>query len=92
MGGMQVLRRGGGEIVLSLITTQMVQGPFLLTDVRAHVGKHKPVIFRGDDKSLHWVFFFVYFQQEGQKPEASAHPHAICFAFQDVIRFGRSSG
>ncbi len=38
MGGMQVLRRGGGGAVLSVITTQMVQGPFLLTDVRAHVG------------------------------------------------------
>lgn len=28
MGGMRVLRRGGGEILPSLITTQMVQGPF----------------------------------------------------------------
>lgn len=28
MGGMQVLRRGGGGSVPSLITTQMVQGPF----------------------------------------------------------------
>lgn len=58
MGGMQVLRRGGGEIVPSLITTQMVQGPFLLTDVRAHVGKHKTVIFTGDDTSLRWGVVF----------------------------------
>lgn len=54
MGGMQVLRRGGGGIVSSVITTQMFQGPFLLTDVRAHAGKYETVIFRGDDMSLHW--------------------------------------
>lgn len=59
MGGMQVLRRGGGEIVLSVITTQMVQGPFLLTDVRAHVGKRKTVIIRGRHKSLQWEFCLV---------------------------------
>lgn len=50
MGGMQVLRRGGEEIMHQVITTQMVQGPFLLTDVRAHAEKRKPAIFRGDDK------------------------------------------
>ena len=49
---------GSGEIVPSVITTQMVQEPFLLTDVRAHVGKHKTVI-RGDDKSLQWEFCLV---------------------------------
>lgn len=38
--------------MLRVITTQMFQGPFLLTDVRAHVGKRKPVIFRGDDKAF----------------------------------------
>lgn len=59
MGGMQVLRRGGGEIVLSLITTQMVQGPFLLTDVRAHVGKRKTVIFGGGHESLQREFCLV---------------------------------
>lgn len=47
MGGMQVHRQGGGEIKLSAITTQMFQGPFGLTDVRAHVGKHKTVVCRG---------------------------------------------
>lgn len=59
MGGMQVLRRGGGEITLSVITTQIFEGPFLLTDVRAHAGKHKTVVFRGDDKSLQGEFCLV---------------------------------
>lgn len=82
MGGMQVRRRGGGEIVPSVITTQMVQEPFLLTDVRAHVGKHKTVI-RGDDKSLQREFCLV----KTRRSEASTHPSKICFAFQHVSSF-----
>lgn len=66
--GMQVLRQGGGEIMPSVITTQMFQGPFLLTDVRAHVGKHKTVIFRRDNKSLQWEFSLVWARKaRGQK-------------------------
>lgn len=56
MGGMQVLGRGGGEIVLSVIAAQMVQGPFLLTDVRAHAGLQKAVIFTGHDKPFRGSF------------------------------------
>ena len=63
MGGMQVLRRGGGEIVLSVITTQMFQGPSLLTNVRAHVGKHETIIIMGHNK--------LEFEQEGQRYQAS---------------------
>lgn len=44
MGGMQVLSEmGGGEMTLSVITTQMFLGLSGLTDVRAHPGKHETV-------------------------------------------------
>lgn len=59
MGGMQFLRIGGGKIRVPVITTQMFQEPGLLTDVKAHEGKHKTVIFRGDSKSLQWEFCLV---------------------------------
>lgn len=59
MGGMQFLRIGGGKIRVPVITTQMFQEPRLLMDVKAHDGKHKAVIFRGDSKSLQWEFCLV---------------------------------
>lgn len=42
----------------AVFTTQMFQGSFLLTDVRAHVEKHKPAIFRGDDKVFAGGLFY----------------------------------
>lgn len=47
MAGMQIdpYTLGGRWERLSVIT-QMFQGPFILMDVRAHVGEHKAAIFR----------------------------------------------
>lgn len=57
MGGMQVGRRGGGQIALRAITTQMFGGSSLLTDVTAHVGKRKAVVFGGDRLLAGGVWF-----------------------------------
>lgn len=73
---------GRGATVPSLITTQMVQGPvFFLTGVRTHVGGGG--LWEGRDLELAAGGLcsgsFVWFEQEGQKSEASSHPFKICF-------------
>lgn len=79
MGGMQVLRRGGGEIVLSVITTQMFQGPSLLTDVRAHVGKHKTIVFIGDQDE---VFALGVLLSWNKKAGSQKHLTSCGFTFR----------
>lgn len=61
----------------SLITTQMVQGPvFFLTGVSVHVGGGRDLALAAGGLCSG---SFVWFEQEGQKSEASSHPFKICF-------------
>lgn len=69
--------------MLRVITTQMFQGPFLLTDVRAHVGKRKPVVFGGDDS----VFAVGVLFSLGKKVTSQKHQHINIFrCFSNAFR------